>query len=457
MGGSPGRAPVLRSRSEATLRRSIVALVVTALLAFAVVATGTSIVAGRIARSDALAEAVRSAHVVSTTVFAPLLPAAIRGNSSAIDRLNDEVRVRTRDGSLVRVKVWERDGTIVYSDDPTAIGRKFPLHDDVADTIDQQKSSVDLSNLDDPENMTERPLYNRLVEVYIPLTLDDGTKLAFEMYSTDARVDTAQSQLRSKLIPFALLALLILLIAQLPVSVWVLRHLGRAQDERSRLLTSALTASGRERRILARDLHDGVVQDLAAASYAVDALANTLPPDTAPRSQHLVGTVGGLLRKSVDSLRTLMVDIYPPDLTADGLHSAIVGLADLLRAKAQVEIDVEVTLESEPSPEVAATLYRCARECLGNIAKHAQATHATLLLHGDTRRVQLRISDDGVGVPAGGTDRGAEGHIGLQLLRDATADLGGTMQITAASNGGTTVEFDLPTAQAGRIERPGRP
>jgi signal transduction histidine kinase len=445
MGDSPNQATPKRGRPDATLRRSVIALVVTALLAFAVVATGTSIVAGHIARSDALDEAVRSANVIGTTVFAPLLPAAIRGDPAAIASLDDAVRIRARDGSLVRVKVWKRDGTIVYSDNASAIGRKFPLHDDVADTIDDQISTADISNLTDPENSTERQNYDRLVEVYTPLTLDDGTRLAFEMYATDARVDTAQTELRSKLVPFALLALLVLLIAQLPVSIWLMRHLGRAQDEHSRLLSSALTASGRERRTLARDLHDGVVQDLAGANYAVDALANTLPPDIEPRSRHLLDMVSDLLHASVESLRTLMVDINPPDLTADGLQAAIASLAATLRLKAHIEVEVETRLEREPSPEVAATLYRCVRECLANIAKHSRASHATVRLDGDAGGVQLRISDNGIGLPAAGIDKGAEGHIGLQLLHDAAADLDGTMKVFSAPNGGTTVEMDLPT------------
>jgi signal transduction histidine kinase len=434
-----------RGRPEATLRRSVLALVVTALLAFGVVATATSIVAGHIARSDALDEAVRSANVIGTTVFAPLLPAAIRGDPHAIAALDAAVRIRSRDGSLVRVKVWERDGTIVYSDDDKAIGRRFPLHDDVADTIDDQVSTADISNLTDPENSTERPKFDRLVEVYTPLTLNDGTKLAFEMYATDARVNTAQSELRSKLVPAALLALLVLVIAQLPVSVWLLRHLSRAQNERSRLLSSALTASGRERRNLARDLHDGVVQDIASAGYAVDALVNTLPPDLGPQPQHLVETIRGLLRTSLDSMRTVMTDIYPPDLTAEGLHSAIDRLAIAAHAKTGIDVEVEIELDTEPSPEVAATLYRCARECLANIVKHAQARQATVHVDGGATQIRLRVTDDGVGLPTGDARQRDKGHIGLQLLRDAASDLGGTLQVFSTRNIGTSVEMTLPT------------
>jgi signal transduction histidine kinase len=449
--GRPGHARAWLRRPDRTVSRSIVALVATALIAFTVVATGTSIVAGRIARDDALAEALRSAVSMGNTVFEPLLPAAMRGSSDAIGRLDAAVSHRSIDGSLVRVKVWKRDGTVIYSDDHKAIGAQFPLHADVARTIDEQKYSAALSDLQDPENATENGLFRRLVEVYIPLTLDDGTQLAFEMYSTDARVQAAERALRSQLVPFTGLALLILVIAQLPVSVWLVRRIGRAQDDHRRLLNNALFASGRERRAIARDLHDGVVQDLAGAGYAIGALARTLPTDTDARSRHIVDTVGGVLGKSVGSLRSLLVDIYPPDLTADGLQAAIEDLAGKLRERADIDVEVTVELQTEPSPEVAAMLYRCARECLANIANYAKASQATLQLTGDAKTVRFLLRDNGIGIPATGIDRRAEGHFGLPLLCDAAKDLGGEMQVFSPSSGGTTVALELPTAGIGLV------
>ena len=434
------------------VRRAIIALVTTAVVAFTLVATGAWVVAHQLARRDALAEGLRSAHVVANTVFAPLLPGVMQGSEDAIGRLDSAVRIRSRDGSLVRVKVWKRDGTIIYSDDPAAIGGKFPLNTDVAETIDKQTSSVALSNLRNPENVTENTIYRRLVEVYLPLNLDDGTHLAFEMYATDARVVTAESQLTADLVPFALLALLILVITQLPVSVWLVRRVGRAQDEHSRLLRNSLAASGRERRAIARDLHDGVVQDLASAGYAIGALAGTLPPDIDERSRRLMDAVTGVLHTSVGSLRTLMIDIYPPDLTADGLQAAIEDLADKLRLSAGVEVDVTIDLATEPSPQVAAMVYRCARECLTNIAQHAHAGHAEVSLTDDAESVRLRLHDDGVGLPATGIDRRAEGHFGLQLLTDAAKDLGGMLQLSSAAAMGTTVVLELPTEGHGLVD-----
>ena len=210
------------------------------------------------------------------------------------------MHIRERDGSLVRVKVWERNGTVIYSDDHAAIGKRYPLDADVAAAIDSQAHTADLSNLTDPENVTEVGRFHRLVEVYIPLNLDDGSHLAFEMYASDARVTAAENGLKAQLVPFALLALLILVVAQLPVSVWLVRRIGRAQNERSRLLNSALTASGRERKAIARDLHDGVVQDLAGACYAVDALQQRMAPAADARSHQLVDAVSRVLKEVRD-------------------------------------------------------------------------------------------------------------------------------------------------------------
>ena len=441
-----------RRPGDRSVRRSIVALIATTLVAFTLVAAGATIVARHIARKDALAEALRSARVLSTTVFAPLITSLMAGDSDAVARLDDAFRVRSRDGSLVRVKVWQRDGTVLYSDDHSVIGKRFELDADVAESIDKQLGTANLSSLQDPENVSEQALYDRLVEVYIPLNLDDGSRLAFEMYSSDARVIAAENGLRSQLVPFGLLALLILLVLQLPVSVWLVRRVGRAQSERSRLLNSALAASVRERRAIARDLHDGVVQDLAAATYASEALARTLPDQVDDRSRKLVDTVRGVLTKSVGSLRTLMVDIYPPDLNTHGLRAAVDELAGKLRPG--IDVVVEIELEAEPTPEVAAMLYRCAREALANVAKHANAHHVEVRLVDDGRSVRLRVHDDGVGLPAEGIDRRSEGHLGLHLLRDAAIELGGEMQVYTDPGGGTTVVLELPNSSVGFIGRP---
>ena len=91
-----------------------------------------------------------------------------------------------------------------------------------------------------------------------------------EMYFSDARVLVAEHELGEQLVPAALLALLVLALAQLPVSVWLVRRTTAAQQDRDRMLDTVLVSSERERRLLARHLHDGVVQELSGAALLLE-------------------------------------------------------------------------------------------------------------------------------------------------------------------------------------------
>ncbi len=426
-------------------------MLVTAALAFVVVGSGAVIVARGIARDDALAEAERSARTVADAMFVPALPRAIAGDPIVIAQLDRGDR-----RAPPRAARWcaSRYGAVTARFCSPTYGRSSvstsSLVEDVTDVIDHQRSHTDLSNLDAAENVTETNAFDRLVEVYTPITLANGTRLAIEIYSTDARVVAAEHELTTKLVPFALGSLVVILLAQLPLSMWLVRRVSGAQQERSRLLRNTLIASRRERQTIARELHDGVVQDLAGAGYAVSALASALPDDASPSTRKTLDRVSSAMQESVSRLRTVMVDIYPPDLNGDGLSSAIEELAERLRAQdvdVDIDLDIDVEAHGEPSPEVAATLYRCAREGLANVAKHANAQYVKLTLDGDENTVTLRLQDNGVGfVPT--NDRRQDGHLGLQLIRDAAADLGGHMDLTSSPGTGTTLIMRLPTAGA---------
>jgi signal transduction histidine kinase len=318
------------------------------------------------------------------------------------------------------------------------MGLRFPTNSEVQETIDRQASTAALSDLTAPENVTERPK-QRLVEVYTPLTLASGQRLALEVYSTDEGVAIARAKLTSTLVPFALLALLVLVLAQLPVSAWLLRRVGRADAERGRLLTNALTASERERRAIARDLHDGVVQSLAGANFVLSSIRNAVASHAPPRLD-MVEKASEAVRDAVGSLRTMMVDIYPPDLTGAGLPEAIDQLAERLDREG-VEVKTRIDLRTDLSSEVVAAAYRCTRECTTNIAKHADAAHAWIEMDGDEHRLVVRVADDGRGYSAAPAEAG---HLGLQLMRDAVVDLRGEFSIRAAPEGGTEVFIRLP-------------
>jgi signal transduction histidine kinase len=215
-------------------------------------------------------------------------------------------------------------------------------------------------------------------------------------------------------------------------------------------LASSLAASARERRTIARDLHDGVVQDLSGAGYALGSLQKRVPADAAPAFSETLEKVSNAVRDAVTSVRTLIIDIYPRDLTAEGLGVALEDLAGPLRA-AGTQVDVTIDLPVEPSPEVAASLYRCAREGLVNVAKHAGAEHVTLELSERDGMALLSIVDDGRGLPAAGIDRRHEGHLGLQLLRDIAIDLGGEFTVVSGHSKGAVLNMALPLRGIGHM------
>jgi signal transduction histidine kinase len=204
-----------------------------------------------------------------------------------------------------------------------------------------------------------------------------------------------------------------------------------------------LSVSERERRAIARDLHDGVVQDLAGAGYALGALARSLPGPVPSMSRTMLDMSSAALERSVRGVRTLIVDIDLPDMTTAGLEAALFDQA-ALRATPTTDIDVRTTLSGELPPEVVALVYRAARESLTNIAKHAAATQVTIELTGDDDSVRLKVTDDGRGLPTDWSARRANGHVGVKLLADAARDLGGDFRLEPAPHSGTTALLVLP-------------
>jgi signal transduction histidine kinase len=205
-------------------------------------------------------------------------------------------------------------------------------------------------------------------------------------------------------------------------------------------------ASDRERRAIAADVHDGPVQDLAGVSYALSALRGSLPKERQPTVDKLVGAV----RHAVQSLRRLMIDIYPPDLSGPGLAVAIADSAEPLRP-AGIEVLMDAAPLPETASEVTAVLYRTAKEALANVAHHAQAKRTWITLEETELRggpaVRLEVADDGVGFPAS-TDKRAEGHLGLSLLRDRVVDLGGTVTLGDRIGGGALLTAVVPLHHA---------
>ena len=425
-------------RDRSTGARAVAALVLTAAAAFALVGTAAYVAAHRIARSDALAEALRTAHGVGAVVVEPELGPALDGDRAAAADLAAAVASWREDGTLERVMVWGRGGVVLWSDDRALIGRTLPVDPQVAGVFAGGRDYAYVSSLTSVQQRAEQEPSAHPVETYIPMTLAGGRRVVLEMLFPDTRVRQADRELSDRIVPFTLMALLVLALAQLPVAIWLVRRTAAAQQDRDRMLETVLVASERERRLLARHLHDGVVQELAGAAFLLTARGSG--PEVPAGTRRVVGVATETLHRAVGDLREMLVELHPRELTGDNLADLVATSA--IRACPDQKVAVSARVQRPLAPEVAAFLYRCARECAINVAKHAGADTVDITLDSDEAGVRLVVRDDGVGIAPGALDR-CDGHLGLLLLREAAVDLGGSLTVVGGP-GGTVVTVRLP-------------
>ena len=393
--------------------------------------------------AEALRDARQFATLAGQGIVEPTVaPGLLRGEPEAIAAVDRIVQERVLGERVVRVKLWARDGRIVYSDEPRLIGARFPLDAEKLDVLRSGATKASLTDLSGPENRYERG-QGDLYEVYLPIRAPDGTPLLFETYQ---RRSAVASTGRRIWMPFAALmlgSLVLLWLVQVPLAWRLDRRLRRSQAEREALLVRAVEASDDERRRIAADLHDGPVQDLAGISYSLSAAAQTegSPDARATLRQAAAGT-----RDAMRRLRSLLVEIHPPNLRASGLEAALADLLAPLQARgAETSLTVDPALGLDEEAE--RIVYRAAAEALRNVERHADANRVAVAVEERDEGVRLVVTDDGVGFGPGDRERRREeGHVGLSLLEELAARAGGRLAVRSAPGDGTTFELELPHA-----------
>src|SRR3954468_6287626 len=282
-------------------RFSIAGLLVMGLLAMAI-----ALLAREAARTQAINSAQQVTAVTAYGIAEPrLTPAVVGGDPGALRSFDDAMRRFVLRGSLVRVKLWNADGRVIYSDESRLIGQTFTLGENERMTLLQQgRPDSEVSDLSRTENTFELQ-FGKLLEVYVGVRSTTGEPLLFEAYFRYDAVEQAVTQQLKSYAPPALAALLLLQLVQIPFAWSLARRLERQQQDRQQLLQHAVDASDAERRRIAGDLHDGVVQHLTGVTFALDA-ARLQGPDP-DRDTELVRTTATQLRSSTAALRSLLV------------------------------------------------------------------------------------------------------------------------------------------------------
>jgi two-component system, NarL family, sensor kinase len=420
------------------LRNPVAQYLTLAVVLFGVLSLATSVLSARVAAQQASDDARQVTRVLARSVAEPAIPRGlVEGDAGAIDKLDREVLDRLLVGDVRRVKIWRGDGTIVYSDESTLIGAQYPLDLDERDVLENGGIEAEVSDLSKPENRYETEP-GGLVEVYTRIRSPEGEPMLFEVYYSADDLAERQSAVFAPIQRITVGGLLAMLVIATPI-IWVLtRRLTRTGRERERLLRASMTASEAERRRIARDLHDGVVQDLAGTAFSVTAVGrdDRVPDDVRDDLQQ----AGHSLRTSLKALRSLLVSIHPPDLHADGLAAALTDLS-APAATAQIDTNVHVSDIGQVPDDTVRLVWRVAQEAVRNAIRHADATTLEVDVHRQDDRLVLRVVDDGQGFDVDGERDPAS--FGLRGLASLVKDEGGRLDVRSTPGGGTEVRMEV--------------
>ena len=321
---------------------AVLQFAVVGLLALAIVAITTGIASRRVGQREAIANARTTTVLKAQSVVAPAITEGVRrGDPEALAELDRVVREEVLDDEIVRVKLWDSGGRIVYSDAPELIGSTYELGADDLEALQEGRIEAEVSDLSEPENRFERQ-YGKLLEVYLPIGDDPDDALLFEAYYRYEAVNAAGSQLWRSFAPIALGGLIVLELVQIPLAYSLARRLRDRMREREALTRRALEASEIERRQIASDLHDGVVQDLTGVAYALSAAARR-GSGALPEAE--VEAAATTVRDAVRDLRSMVVDLVPMSVDEGGLTAALEELAQRMSSD---ELTISVAADELP-------------------------------------------------------------------------------------------------------------
>jgi two-component system, NarL family, sensor kinase len=421
------------------------------LVAVAIVAVGTYIVLRSVTIKQAEDNTTQLVEVEGRLVSTALTNGLLKHDPASIARVDDRVQslvlppsVVKGSSAIVRVKIWAADGTILYSDVPDLIGKRYVLGAEEREILREGGAEAELSDLTKSENRFERQ-YGKLLEAHTRIRTPNGTPLLFEIYQRFSAVSTSAGQLRAALAAPLIAGLVVLLLLQVPLAWSMARRLQRGHREREALLARAIEASDMERRRIASDLHDGVVQDIAGVAFGLAPLAEAAGRRGDDDQARVLRGSASTLRQGVRDLRTLLVEIHPPSLESAGLEAALNDLLSPLQAQG-IATELHVDDHTTTGSTTDALVYRVAREALRNVQKHAGArsvqVEVTCPAPGARRLV---VTDDGKGFSLAERERrGEEGHVGLTLLESLVRQSDGTLEVRSEPGHGTTVELEVP-------------
>lgn len=196
----------------------------------------------------------------------------------------------------------------------------------------------------------------------------------------------------------------------------------------------------RERKRIARDLHDTVSQELFAATMIVSGLSQTIALLDKDQAEAQLATVESILQNAQKDLRILLLHLRPTELEGKTLSEGFAMILTELRDKSDMGISYQEDIQGLPKV-IEDNLFRIAQEFISNSLKHAKASQLDVYLKQTANEVQLKMIDNGQGFDV---DAARSLSYGLKNIEDRVEDMAGTIKFLSAPGKGVSMDIRVP-------------
>lgn len=224
----------------------------------------------------------------------------------------------------------------------------------------------------------------------------------------------------------------------------------RKADQLQRLLARTVDLQEEERRRIAADIHDSVIQLIYGALYEAEGTLQRLPPGAAATQLDLQN-IQASLKQAISEIYKAVYDLWPASLDEMGLFPSLRSY--LVQYEETTSIACRLRIQGNPirfNQTARITLFRILQEALYNVRKHAQASTVEVVFTFQDGRVKVMVQDDGIGFDL---ERALDErkHLGLISMRERTENIGGTFRIESTPGRGSRVMWEFSKDKLERI------
>jgi ligand-binding sensor domain-containing protein/signal transduction histidine kinase len=244
---------------------------------------------------------------------------------------------------------------------------------------------------------------------------------------------------------FALLIFGLTLVGVLAVQQVRVARLRHAQEVHAQFARQLITSQENERRRLAGELHDGIGQQLLIIGNWARLALNAASDQSRSPLQMITQSAADSIRE----IRALTRELQPYNIEHVGLPEAVQTMLRRVGEASGVTFTTSIDPIDDALPvDGGIHLYRIIQEAANNIVKHAQASHARVIVERRPHSIHLSVTDDGRGLPPGAAGGGGDGF-GMRSLAARTRMLGGRHHVESQPGGGTTITVEIPIGSSG--------